>query len=284
MKLMKYRSILPLVLLSLFVVVPFAHGQKLSADEIIAKHLDSIAPAEKRSALKTLVASGEVRVDFVTQKNQPAVGRIVIASEGGKLFLGMSTNASDYSQEVLIFNGDKASVGAVRGGKRSTFGEFIQSNGVLLSHGLLSGTMSSSWAPMNFTDGKAKVSTSGGKKIDGRETYGISYSPKGGSDLNIKMYFDQETFRHVRTEYTRTASASMGRTPDESSRNIETRLKLVEDFGEFKDFHGFMLPGKYTIFWSVSGQNGTTEIQYTANMSEYAVNQKLDAGTFGTGE
>src|SRR5690606_21524578 len=172
------------------------------------KHLDSIAPAEMRSALKTLIASGEVRVDFITQKNQPAVGRLVVASEGGKVFLGMSLNASDYPQELMIFNGDKVSVGAVLAGRRSTFGDFIQSNGVLLSQGLLAGSISSSWAALNLENNKAKVSTSGGKKIDGRETYGISYNPKGGSDLNIKLYFDKETFRHVRTEYTRTASAS----------------------------------------------------------------------------
>ena len=48
---------------------------------------------------------------------------------------------------------------------------------------------------------KAKLSLEGTKKIDGKENYVLSYSPKGGSDVDINLYFDKETFRHTRTEY-----------------------------------------------------------------------------------
>jgi hypothetical protein len=97
------------------------------------------------------------------------------------------------------------------------------------------------------------------------------------------MYFDKETFRHVRTEYSRTSSASMGRTIDESARNSETRLKVIEDFSDFKEFAELTLPTKYRIHYSITGQNGTTEIEWVSNISEFAVNQKLDAGTFAIG-
>lgn len=282
-KIMKYRVVLPIVLFSMFVMISHVSAQKLTAEEIIAKHLDSIATGEKRSTLKSLIASGEVRVVYVTQKNQPAMGRVVFASEGSKLFMGMNLNASDYPQERFIFDGDKASVGLVRSGSRSPLGSFIQSNSVMLSHGLFSGTLGASWALLNGTEGKAKISTAGTKKIDGRETYGLSYSPKGGSDLNITMYFDKETFRHVRTEYTRTASASMGRTMDESARQSETRFKIIEDFSDFKEFQAVTLPSKYKISYSVTGKT-PTEIEWVCDISEFAVNEKLDPGTFASGE
>ena len=266
----------------MFTAVPIVNGQKLTAEEIISKHLDSIASAEVRSTIKTFIAAGEVRVEFITQKNQPASGRIVLASEGNKLYVGMKFNAGDYPHEQFIFNGDKSSVALVRAGTRSALGNFIQSNGVLLSHGIFSGTLGSSWALLNAGEKKAKISTSGTKKINGREAYGLSYSPKGGSDLNITMYVDKETFQHVRTEYGRTSSASMGRTIDESARQHETRYKVIEDFSDFKSFKEVTLPTKYKITYSVTGQN-STEIEWTSTITEFSFNDNLDADTFSLG-
>lgn len=280
---MRPKRILALSLLSMFLLVPYVSGQKLTAQEIITKHLDSIGTAEKRGAFKSIVATGEVDVKFITKKTQPTNGRIVLASEGSKMFVGMNLNASDYPQERFIYNGDKSGVGMANAGGRSLLGTFIQSNSVILSNGLLTGTLSSSWVLLNLSESKAKISTEGTKKIDGRETYGISYSPKGGSDVNIKMYFDQETFRHVRTEYSATRSASQGRTIDDSARNRESRLKLTEDFSDFKDTSGITLPSTYRIHFSYSGQNETTEIEWISKILEYSVNQKLDAGTFAIG-
>lgn len=283
-KIMKYKNVLSLVVFSFVLLVPFVDAQKLTAQEIIAKHLESIGTAEKRSAFKSIVASGEVDVKFITKKTQPTSGRIVLASDGNKLFVGMNLNASDYPQERFIFDGDKSTVGLIRSGGRSLLGNFVQGNTLLLSHGLLSGTLGSSWAFLNSAESKAKLTTAGTKKIEGRETYGISYLPKGGSDLNITMYFDKETFRHVRTEYSRTSSAAMGRTIDESARNRETRMKLIEDFADFKESVGITLPTKYKIFYSYAGQNDTTEIEWMCTISEFALNQNLDPGTFATGE
>jgi hypothetical protein len=76
----------------------------------------------------------------------------------------------------------------------------------------------------------------------------------------------------------------MGRTPEESSRMIETRMKVTEDFGGYKDYQGLMVPSKYKIHYSISGQNGTTEIAWNSNLSEFAINQALDPGTFAIGK
>lgn len=281
---MKYKIVLPLLVLSVLTMATYVNGQKLSAQEIIAKHLDSIGTAEKRSAFKSIVASGEVNVDFITKKTQPTSGRIVLATEGSKMFVGMNLNTPEYPQERFIFDGDKSAIGMANRGGRSILGNFIQSNTVIMSHGLLSGTLGSSWIFLNSAESKGKISAAGTKKIDGRETYGLLYSPKGGSDIEIKIYFDQETFRHVRTEYSATRSAAMGRTIDESARNRETRMKLIEDFSEFKESGGLMLPSKYRIYYSYTGQNETTEQAWNCVISEFAVNQKLDAGSFSTGQ
>jgi hypothetical protein len=272
------KSLISVVVL--FLVASSINAQKLKPEEIIAKHLASIAPAEKLAAIKTLIAVGEVRVEYLTQKNLPASGRMVIASEGNKLFFGMQLNATDYPQEKIVFDGAKTDVAAVRAGSRSVFGNFVQSNSSIVSQGLISGTLATSWALLKAAERGAKISSSGTKKIDGKEVYALSFSPKGTSDLDITMYFDQQTFQHVRTEYKRTASASMGRTIDESARQHETRIRVTEDFSDHKEFQGMNLPSKYRIHYSISGQNGTTEIAWTASFSEFAINQPLDPGSF----
>jgi outer membrane lipoprotein-sorting protein len=282
-KYMKTRLTLPLVLLALLVVAPFANGQKLKAEEIIAKHLDSIGTAEKRASLKTFIAVGEVRVEFITQKNQPASGRLVVASDGSKSFLGMSLNDAKYPHEKVIFDGNKTAVALVYAGNRSVLGNFIQSNSSIVSSGIFGGTLSNTWILLSPDQRKAKVSTSGSKKIDGRDAYGIDINPKGGGDLEITLYFDKETFRHVRTEYSRTSSAAMGRTIDESARQSETRIKVTEDFSDFKDYQGIMVPNKYRILYSIAGSS-TTEVSWTADLAEFAINQALDASTFDAGK
>ena len=94
----------------------------------------------------------------------------------------------------------------------------------------------------------------GTKKIDGKEVYAVGYSRKGGSDVDVTMYFDKETFRHVRTEYKRTSSAGIGTSPEQSSGFSETRYKLVEDFGNFKTVNGLTLAQSYKVLYSATGQ------------------------------
>jgi outer membrane lipoprotein-sorting protein len=260
------------------------NGQKLKAEEIVEKHLASMAAPEKRASIQSMIASGEVRVEFITQKTQPAVGRIVFASEGSKRFFGMQLNSADYPQEKFVFDGSKTDVALIRAGNRSILGNFVQSNSSLVSQGFMTGTLMTGWVMSNAVERGAKLSASGTKKIDGKEAYVLSITPKGGSDLDITMYFDQATFRHLRTEYKRTASAAMGATIDQSARNIETRIKLTEDFSDHQEFEGVMLPRKYRLHYSISGQNGTTEISWESVFTEFAFNQKLDPSSFATGK
>ena len=281
---MKKRFALPAIFLLCLVIPPCVNGQKIKAEEIVSRYLASIGPADKRALIKSFVAVGDVHVDYVTQKNQPANGRIVIASEGNKMFLGMKLNALDYSQEKILFDGKKVDVAIVRGGSRSVLGNFVQSYSVLVSQGLLGSALTTAWGLYGIDERRTKVSLAGTKKLDGKDVYALTINPKGGGDLEITMFFDQETFHHVRTEYKRTSSAGIGRTIDESARQSETRLKLTEDFSDFKDFQGITIPNKYKLSYSVTGANGTTEIVWTCSLTEFAINQTLDPSTFEVGK
>lgn len=274
-------KIFSLFLTSVLFLMLFAFscfGQKLKAEEIIAKHLDSIGKTEARLPSKSRVMVGDATITYVTNGNRKIAGRIVLASVGAKNFLGMNINSLDYPQEKFSFDGKKAKVAYVKNGKRSILGNFVQANNQLLEESILGGVLSTSWGLLNLTDKSAKISSDGTKKINGKETYVLDYSKKG--DIDIKLYFDKETFRHVRSEYKRVSSGGIGVTPDQSSSISETRYKVTEDFSDFKDESGLMIPHTYSIFYSTTGQVGTTEIKWDFNMIQFAFNQKLDEKTF----
>jgi hypothetical protein len=255
-----------------------AFSQKMKAEEVIAKHLESIGTAEVRASVKNQMAVGDVAVTFVSQKNQPAQGRVVMVSEGTKNFLGMNLNANDYPLEKFSYDGKDAKVAFVRTNVRSILGNFILSNQLMLEESLLGGTLATSWALSNLATNKAKVSFDGTKKIDGKEVYILGYTPKGGSDIDIKIYLEKDTFRHIRTEYKRTSSAGIGTRPEQSSGFSETRLKITENFGDFKAEKGITLPHSYTLNYSTTGI--AVEIEWKFALTQFAFNQNLDPKTF----
>ncbi|MDM7923212.1 MAG: hypothetical protein QUS14_13005 [Pyrinomonadaceae bacterium] len=265
-------------LISLFALSAF--GQKLKPEEILAKHLDSIAAAEKRAATTSIIGLGEARVTNITRKSVPTVGRIVMASAGTKSFVGMNFESNDNPRENIVFNGEKTRVDFTLPGARSMLGTLLQSSPMMIEQGLYTGSMSTNWGLLHAEGRKMKLSSGGTKKIDGVETHVLKVSPKGGGDYDIVMFFDAATFRHLRTEYKRTASAQIGVNPNQSSGFIETRIKITEDYSDFKAVDGYTLPHKYKMTYSISGQNGTTEVEWKFDMTEFKLNQQLADDSF----
>ncbi|MCY7375585.1 MAG: hypothetical protein LH472_06395 [Pyrinomonadaceae bacterium] len=276
---MKTFNLSVLLIFCFFTVSIFA--QKMKPEEILAKHLDSIGTADARAAAKSLIAVGDAQVKSITKITTPVVGRLIIASAGQKIFWGMNLNSTDYPSEKFSYDGKNAKVGLVKLGTRSTLGNFVQSNNLMLEQGLFGGTLSTAWTMLDVANRKGKLSAEGTKKIDGKEAYVLSYSPKGGGDVDIKLYFDKETFRHVRTEYKLISSAVIGARPEDSTRYSENRISLTEDFADFKLVGKLTLPHSYYISYATTGtSSGTTGIEWTFNLTEFAANQNLSDGTF----
>jgi outer membrane lipoprotein-sorting protein len=267
----------------LFVFPAGAASQKVRAEDVLAKHLESIGTSEARTAVSSRVAVGDGTAKFVSIKDQTVQGRVVFASEGNKNFIGMKMNSTLYPGERFVYDGKHSSVAAVTANSRSVLGNFVQSNSMLLESGLLGGTLSTAWPLYNLEASKGKLSLNGTKKIDGREVYILVYTSNRGADVDVTLCFDKETFRHVRTEYKRTSSAGIGARPEDSTRFSESRIKLVEDFSEFKTENHVTFPQKYRINYLISGQTGTTEVEWNFVLREFAFNQKLDPSTFEIG-
>jgi hypothetical protein len=258
-----------------------ASAQKMSSNEIVAKHLEAIGKAETRKSLKNHVASGNVSFTILRQAGVGGDGKIVLGSEGIKSLFGMSFNIPTYPGETIVFDGKKFKVAFAINNARSPLGDYLYRYSDTIKEGLLGGTLSIAWPLNDLASRKAKLDFDGTKKINDREAYNLSYSPKGGSDLQIHIFIDKETFQHLRTEYRRTISASQGASPDASSQKRERIENLTEDFSDFKAENGLMLPHKYRLYLMLEGQSsGTKEYEWKAELTQFFINQPLDPASF----
>lgn len=278
---MVYRTAVMIgLLLSCLSGASEAQTQKLKADEIIAKHLEAIGGTETLQSVSSRVSTGKVVVTFREPGTGQLGGRVVIASEGPKHMMAMAfDNATNYPHERIGFDGKDVSGGYVHPGSRSSLGDFLLTNQAILKQGLFGGELSQSWLLLN-PNRKVKVEAGGMKKIGDRQAYQLKCYPSG-SDLKISMYFDAETFHHVRTEYERSVIAQMGGTPETSANQSETRYKLVEEFSDFKKEGGLTLPHAYRINLEITtGRAGSVKAQWDLSLSDFKFNQQLQPGSF----
>lgn len=256
-------------------------GQKMKPEDIIAKHLEAIGTAETRKKLKNQVAVGLVSYT-VLRKGTGGNGKIVLASEADKVLFGMTFSNPSYPAETIVFDGKKSKIGFAVSNVRSKLGGFIYAYTDILEQGLFGGTLSSAWTLANLSNRKAKVEFEGAKKINDKEAFELSYLPKGGSDLQIRIFIDKQTFEHLRTEYRRVNSSRQGATPDSSVQQNEQKQTLIEDFSNYKKESDLNLPHSYRIYLMLEDTTGTVEYEYKAEFSQFFFNQPLDPNSFDT--
>ncbi len=252
----------------------------MKAEEVVAKHLESIGSAENRAAVTTRIIAGTSQVVFRTVPTGQAAGRAVLASEGIKTLLGMSFASPVYPREQLGFNGSSFGAAYVTPGVRSALGNFLFTHDLVFKQGLIGGTLSSAWPLLDLSGRNAKLEYAGIKEIDHYKMHQLKYLPRGGSDLKVTLFFDAETFRHRRTEYERVIPAVMGTREYVNVQQREIRYKMVEQFSDFRVEHGLTLPHIYKITLSVDSTGGTFEADWELHLVQFTFNDKIDPNSF----
>lgn len=240
------RAAAAAVLLVLLLAPPASlEGQepKLTAAELVAKHLAAMGPAELRSAAKSRIAEGPVQMRILLGGSATAWGQAGLVSEGRKALVSLRFTHPDYAGEHMVFDGETFHISRANPVSRSGFGEFVYRYNHILREGLVGGVLSTAW-PLLDVDGKRpRLQYEGLKRMDGEPLHKLTYSArKGSGDVKIDLYFEPETFRHVRSVYVLIIHARLGRTALESVREQETRLTLEERFSDFHVVDGLTLP------------------------------------------
>lgn len=268
-----------------FLMVSFAlnaQAQKLTAEEIIQKHLDAVGSKDDRAKITNQAYLGTFKFTLPLQKDLIYVGTTALAGESTKRLFNLNFNKennSDFVAERFLFNDKDVKIAKARFNQYSALGDFLLRNEIIMKENLLGGAMFNTWAINNLENTKAKVKADGKKKINGNEAYILEYSPKKGSGLSIKLFFDVTTFHHVRTEYKRELGAQIGSSPETSARQSETKETLTEDFSDYKMEQIFNLPHQYKITYAITGSS-SKEFRYEFLLTKVYFNENIGDDPF----
>jgi len=258
---------------------------KISVDELIAKHIASIGPVDVIGGIKSRVMVGEGKLESKLGSTFILNGPGQIASQGNKVLYAIILNSPLYPYEKAAFDGNDQTLG-LPNGKRTVLGDFLKSQNSILKDGLFTGALSTAWPLLDLKSRKSvKLEYAGTSKIDDRQCYKLKYSSGRSGDLKTTLYFDAETFRHIRTTYEYTIEPRIGRSSTDvrSSSRIE-RYSLTEDFSDFKMADKLILPFKYVITVTNEGQiesqPGTNSRKWTFTVLQVYYDQPLEATVF----
>jgi hypothetical protein len=285
----------------------------VKVEDVINGNLDSIAKPDVRSKGQSRVVEGTAHFAILTGGAGTQDGKAVIVSEGRKVQLNLKFPNSNYRGEKFITDGNKVMIGTSTDNQsRSSFGQLVYLEDAMMREGLLGGTLSTAWALLDWNERKAKVTYEGLKNIDGRSLHDVRYKPKKNTDVEVHLFFDPETFRHVLTVYTLSIQARMVQgagqpgtlaVPELGSASrdgspvgiqgavsgdaaqaggqAQTRYRIEERFSDFKTADGLTLPTQYVIHYTQEPQGGkTTILDWDVTTSRILQNVTLDPKNF----
>jgi len=257
-------------------------SDKPKAEELVSKHLDALGTAEARTALKSLNVEGNLMTKFLRGGSDATGGPFAMVSEGHKLIMQAKFDQPTYPGESYAFDGNKKTIGFIVPGQRSQLEDFLNNNGEVVQEGLIGGTLSTAWPLYDWQSRNAKLDVDGLKKVDGKELFRVSYHPRHGTgDLKVYLFFEPDTFRHVKTIYTEQSQAQMGSTPGMSSIGGGANLTMEEDFGGFTKVNKLMLPTQWTIKYNQEGLgSGSSMVEFDWNISRIQANPDISGVTF----
>ena len=257
------------------------HADKLSTQELVTKHLASIGSTEDIAASRTRVATGSTQARLrLTNTPIELSGPAQLASDGDKFLLAMIFQSNNYPHEKFSFDGENLVIGVLTQGGRSLLGNFLASQPALLKHGLIGGVLSSAWPLFNLDHRDAKVTYGGMDKVNGKQVHKLKYIPRNSGELSIVLYFDANTFQHVRSQYEYVVSARQGEVAESSISQQNTRYKLVEDFSDFQPTGKLMLPHSYIIDLTIELPTKTQTLEWTINLQQFLFNETIDPSVF----
>lgn len=270
-----------LCFLLLAVVGAAQDNSKMKPEDIVTKHLASIGTPEMLASVSSRIIAGKSQARDVKSTITTVQGQGVLASTKDKSLLKMKFNvvdASDYSREEIIFDGKKVNAPFITESQRSALGSFLFGYNEVVKQGLFGGSLTSTWALLDAKSKISKFSYEGKEKIGDKEVYALRCVPRGGSALTIKLYFDANTFQHVRSTYYQVITSPV--TTADQGLVSETRYKLVEDFSDHKKISGLTLPTNYKINYTIETPSRLSQFEWLLKFSQFTYNQELKPELF----
>jgi hypothetical protein len=238
-----------------------AKKKKLKPEELVSLHLQAIGAAER----DTCLADGSGVLTILRGGGGALKGPAKFLSEGRKLRMSILFNRSDYPAEEVSFDGNEVDVSQMSPGRRSPLGEFLYQYDEIVTEGLFGGVLSTGWSLLGVDERKPKLKYEGLKKVDDVEYHALRYRPRKRSDVEIRVYFDPQTYQHLMTIYKLRIEPFGGRTMDERALQAVVRYDVRESFAEFKEVGGLTLPSEWIVDYTREVGTNIDMLRWTMN-------------------
>lgn len=244
---------------------------KLTAQEIINKHLEAIGGKEAISKVKSRAAIGTVK-----RETQPEVQMLLLSEAPDRVSAAYifqdATWRMIYDKGKVSFRPSFSGDGSV---SEEKYREILASgyfyNGAALYNALLTPPT-----------GDATLEAKGMKKVNNRQAYVVEYRRNKKAAV-YRLFFDAETFMWVRSEYghvTLPKQVKPFNSAIESRADDQPTIDFYVDASDFKDVDGIKLPHKiiHTVTAPIIRQKLSGTI--TININEYRQNIQIDPKMF----
>ncbi|MBN2244087.1 MAG: hypothetical protein JW793_15485 [Acidobacteria bacterium] len=284
-----------------------SNEKSMTPGALIEKHLKSIGTPEKIMAVRSWGVSGRANVEFILGATGNLTdGFFMFVSDGPKVAIKMDFEDVNYPGEHLAYDGREVTAAHITPGQRSPLADFVFLHNATMREGFLGGVLSTAW-PLLRIEGKMPRMQLRETEIRGRRLYELEYGTPGRrpGNMRVKLFFDKENFRHVRTEYkvmisdeltsvrsivsgsVTGAPAASGGMPAASApiatimeSQPDSIYQLVEEFDDFASLGGLVLPMSYALEYSLEGHGATFLAKWTLQAEYYANNGDIDQKFF----
>ena len=232
------------------VLVPGAYAQKNpTAEQLVENHLKSIGERDAISRISSISLNGTAEINFIQGMNARLAGASTLVSEGSKLGIVLRIGHHSYSGDHFAYDGKSVTVENFDIGMKSPLAEFINSYNKIIKNGMLGGVFSRAWQLFDTKGNRPRSMTVRKNKVEGTELYELEYRPRDDhGDMKIFLYFETETYRHVRTDY---------KVKNNSIAALEIYDNLTEKFEDFREVGELTLPHGYTLIFQKDGDQPT---------------------------
>lgn len=260
----------------------YAADASLKPEDLVTKHLDAIGSSEARASAKTRVVQGRAVYRILVGGGGRAEGKTGLVTEEQKLRFMVKLPGTDYIGETFVYDGKDVRVAFSNTNKgRSPLASFIATYDAILKEGLLGSVLSTGWALAKAEKLQPKLAYEGLKKVDGRQLHQLRYQPRKHADIEILLYFEPETFRHVKTVYSISVGNNVGADILQSAKQRSQRSQLEERFSDFKTVDGLTIPTHWNLQFTRELPEGSTTVsEWDLKEDQITNNMGLDPRNF----